>query len=298
MQKIKISTQIPHVNAKLQHESYVVRSEVVGDAFVVRYFKVLPPDAEIKSVLQDVLTTFDPESTNLLRQMTDGDYFVGHAVTSDPKFSEHKMLEIGRHNFRPTIGSASVVGAGEKNDFSLYVLPFNGVDAIGEPYNHFVESAQVKGQVHRNGRMRGLKAVFMLYSDDADAPLSNWTIFYLDTSAFVLEDKIAGNWTTQEQFNSQSLLPSFQASAPSSVQANGSCTVGLTLKRNGNAIPYTGDVDVEVLSGYVPKRRIAVVNGLASINVMALGLTAGDNVRIKIGTRNVSGLADVTIPVV
>jgi len=298
MIKVKLNTSIPHTNTSLQESDYIVRPEVIDGAFVVRYFKVFPSSKGTPSVVLESLTGLNPSSISLLSQNTHTEYFVGSCVTDKPELADSKMLEIGRHIFRPTIGNGSVLGAAERRDFALFVLPFNGVDAIGEPYNHFVESAQVKGAVSRNSRITGKKPVFMLYSDVADAPIDEWTLFYVDTSAFVLEDKTTGQWSDQSEFASVSLLPEFAVQAPASVVAGGACSVSLSMMREGQLVNYSGEIQIEVVNGYAPNSRASVVNGVASINVIALGLNAGDQVRFKLGTKNISGLADVTIPVV
>jgi hypothetical protein len=221
------------------------------------------------------------------------------AVTSNEDLQDKVLLDIGYQVFAPSVGSSSICGFGERQDFSLFCLPFTHHGKVGEPFNHFTEGESVKGKVTRVGRLRDAQTIFMLYSDVSGAPLEDWTLYYAESDVFILEDATGGDWVTHPTaFEYTSLLPLFETSAPSSISADGFATVNVSLKRNGQVISYNGQIQAEQVSGYLPKTRASVVNGVASFKVMALGLEAGDSARIKIGTKNITGLADVTIPVV
>jgi hypothetical protein len=298
MQKIKIPP--PEFSTTYKPPaSYVVRIEEVDGVLLARYFQVIQPIGEQGTVL-DAMKPITLQPPMLMRKVETQKVLVTpSAVTSNPGVQDKLLQDVGYQVFAPTSGENSVCGFGERHDFSLFCMPFTHQGKVGEPFNHFTEGEIVKGKVTRIGRLRDAQPIFILYSDVANAPLASWKLHYVDFPTFILEDATAGSWTVQEQvFDYISLLPTFDVSAPSSVAAGGSAAVSLTLKRDGAAISYSGELQVEVISGYAPKRRAAVVNGAASINVMALGLSAGDSVRIKVGTRNVTGLADVVIPVV
>lgn len=298
MQKIQIPPPVFSTTHK-PTAAYVVRIEVITGVLVARYFQVLDHILESDTVL-DAMKPIDLGSPPLMRKVeTQKTLVTPSAVTSNADVQNKFLLDIGYQAFAPTTGADSVCGFGERHDFSLFCLPFTHQGKVGEPFNHFTEGEIVKGKVTRIGRLRDAQPIFILYSDVANAPLSDWKLHYVDAHPFVLEDTTAGSWTVQTQpFDYIALLPTFDVSAPASVAAGGTAVVDLTLRRNGDAIAYNGELQVEAISGYAPKRRVAVVNGASSISVMALGLVAGDSIRIKVGTRNVTGLSDVTIPVV
>ena len=94
------------------------------------------------------------------------------------------------------------------------------------------------------------------------------------------------------------LLPTLELSGPSQIAKDGTATMQVTMKQGAITLSYSGDIAVETLAGYAPKTRVSMVNGSASFKVMALGLDVGDQMRVKVGTRTVSGMADKTLEVV
>ena len=298
MKKMKIiggafsSTQKPK-------SEYVIRLDRFGGDLLVRYFKAHPREQYSNETIATELPAFDPASTPLMRlTVTERNFIEPAAVTSDKSMESMVLSEIGRHIFRPTIGNTTICGAGERNDFAAFVLPFGSDGAVSEVYNHFTESGGVKGVVPRNGRLRGAQPIFILYSDVANAPLDDWTMIYIDSSPFVLEDGTAGLWQPAPNgFNLYSLLPTLTVEAPAIVDANGVATMSVKLSRNEKTLNYSGELALEAVSGYLPKRRVTVENGVGTFKAMALGLDAGDQVRVKIGTRNITGLAEAQITV-
>lgn len=286
-------------NQSQQQREYFVRVDAVNGALSVRYFKIVSEAEYKESALADAPLPFDASTVTLLRQLVhDFHYVKAEAISSSPEAAGKVVREIGRQIFRPSIGEDSVIGSGEKYDFPVFVLPFEMGDVVSEPYNHFVESANVKGEVNRNGRLRGAKAVFLLSADASSAALNDWTLTYIETPSFILEDCTPGDWVdAPANFRAMSLLPTAEISAPASVAPDGTATITVTLKRNGVVVPYSGELVAEAVDGYAPIRRFAVVNGVGSFRVRALGLVNGEALRVKVGTRAVTGLASATIAV-
>lgn len=298
MKKLKFAGS-NFTNQSQQQREYFVRLEQINDCLTVRYFKIVSADEASGFTVSDEMLAFDPSNVTLLRQLVhDFHYVNATAVSSSIEAVGKVVREIGRQIFRPTLGENSIVGSGEKYDFPVFVLPFEMGDVVSEPYNHFVESANVKGEVNRNGRLRGAKAVFLLSADGAEAPLADWTITYIETPSFILEDCTAGAWVdAPSDFRALALLPTVEIAAPAAVAADGTATVTVTLKRDGEVLDYSGELVAEAVDGYAPIRRFAVTNGVGSFRVCALGLVAGESMRVKVGTRVVSGLAAATIAV-
>ena len=83
------------------------------------------------------------------------------------------------------------------------------------------------------------------------------------------------------------------------VPANGYGVAEVTVTdRDGQVLPAACDLYLEETGGYLPRRRIAVAEGLAAFKVGALGLEAGEAFRVKVGFRHFSGLADLNVTVV
>lgn len=298
MKKIKISPP-DFVSTHKPVAAYVLRLDIASDALVARFFRVLSEEEHEDETIEQSLAPFDPTSTALLRQVvTQRNFYAAAAVSADERLEGKVLSEIGRHIFRPTIGAGTVVGSGERHDFAAFVFPFDSSARVSEPYNHFTESESVKGTFVRNGRLRDAQPIFFLYSDVATAPIAEWTLAYADVAPFVLEDRTGGDWAPAESsFSCYSLLPTFVATAPASIAPGGSATIEIAIKRGAATIPYSGEIAIEAIAGYAPMRRITARSGTASVRIWALGLEAGDAVRVKIGTRTISGLADVVIPV-
>lgn len=93
--------------------------------------------------------------------------------------------------------------------------------------------------------------------------------------------------------------PTISAKVPASVTPDGVATVEVSLldEVGGLITDANCDLMLESVYGYLPKTRVKVVEGMATIKTHALGLVAGDEVRFKIGLGTVTGLADAIIPV-
>ena len=298
MNKIK-SAAYQFVNTQKPEREYVIRLESSAGALVARYFKVIPASEVENETVEPELDAFDPTSTPLMRQLVRERKFIKPlAVTSSQDVQEGALREVGRHIFRPNIGAQAVTGAGEERDFPIFVLPFGSDGEISEPYNHLAESYVVKGDVRRNTRLRGAQPIFLLHAEKADADLRDWTVVYLDSTPFVLEDTTDGSWTTAQNFRAMALLPTIEVYGPGSIAKDGSATLTATIKRDGATLPYSGEIVVETLAGYAPKTRVQLANGSATFKVMALGLDVGDQMRVKVGLRTVSGMADKALEVV
>jgi len=298
MKKMKLQAR-GFTSTQKPKSEYVIRLERFEESLLIRYFKALPRDQYTHENIATELPAFDPASTTLLRlTVTDQNFVEPSAVTADAAFADKVLTEIGRHIFRPTLGSNSVCGAGERQDFAASVLPFGSNGAVAEPYNHFTESMDVKGVTPRNARLRGGQPIFILYSDFANASLNDWTLIYVESEPFVLEDETSGIWQNgPTNFSIHGLLPTISVSAPPTVEQNGNATTQITLSRDGKILNYSGELTLEAVSGYLPKQRVAVNAGVGSFKAMALGLEAGDTMRIKVGTRCVSGLAEVSVKI-
>ena len=187
----------------------------------------------------------------------------------------------------------------ELYDFVALVAPI-GPDLTPQyVYNHFVAGAAAKASVRRVGRIRGAYAHAVFAADTPAAPLSDWTIVRYEVPGVLFIDQTDGVWqAAPEGFSLNNLLPAVACTAPTHIAPDAYAEVQVALTRNGQLlVDYTGELVAEPVAGYCPKHRIQITAGVGQLRVGALGLTAGDDLRVKIGTRNVSGLADVTIAV-
>ena len=94
-------------------------------------------------------------------------------------------------------------------------------------------------------------------------------------------------------------LPSLRLDAPSTIAPEETAAIGLKVV-TGRGRPIgdaTAEIFLEATGGYLPHRRARADAGTASFRFMALGLEAGDTVRLKAGFRHFSGVAEAEIAV-
>lgn len=99
----------------------------------------------------------------------------------------------------------------------------------------------------------------------------------------------------------KALLPSLRLSGPATVEAGQTAAYTVEIySRNTDTL--VDDVEAQVYlessCGYLPRRRITISNGSASFPLMALGLTAGDQIKLKVGWRNYSGVDEKIVTIV
>jgi len=94
-------------------------------------------------------------------------------------------------------------------------------------------------------------------------------------------------------------LPSLRLDAPGAIAPEETATIGLKVVTGrgrpiGDAAP---EIFLEATGGYLPHRRVQAEAGAGSFRFMALGLEAGDTIRLKAGFRHFSGVAEAEIRV-
>lgn len=95
------------------------------------------------------------------------------------------------------------------------------------------------------------------------------------------------------------VFPSLKLTGPATVAPDEAATITVAVVDKDGAVIADAacELPLEVVSGYLPKARVAIVNGGGTFKVMALGLEAGEAVRVKAGLGLFTGLADISIPV-
>lgn len=97
----------------------------------------------------------------------------------------------------------------------------------------------------------------------------------------------------------EQVFPSLKLTGPATVAVDGAAAIAVAvIDRDGAVIADAScELPLEVVSGYLPKARVTIANGSGAFKVMALGLEAGEAVRVKAGLGLFTGLADISIPV-
>lgn len=120
----------------------------------------------------------------------------------------------------------------------------------------------------------------MVYTNNSDEPEITHT--YTSDTLTLDVSPLAPPWTD---------IISDISIAASKPAINEDDKVTLTLTTENNSIT---EVYAEAVFGIVSKTRIALTNGVGTVNVMSLGLSVGDPIRIKFGYLLFSGVTEYT----
>ncbi len=96
-----------------------------------------------------------------------------------------------------------------------------------------------------------------------------------------------------------SVMPGLTLSGPAGITPEGYADIQVVATNADGSIrsSVSSTVFLEEVNGYLPKRRVDLTGGVGQFRVGALGLVAGDTVRVKAGFRFYTGLGDITLPV-
>lgn len=105
----------------------------------------------------------------------------------------------------------------------------------------------------------------------------------------------------EQLYGMKALLPSLRLTGPDSIPAGQAADYAVEMfSRNTDTLvaDIEAQVYLEASCGYLPRRRVTISNGSAVFPLMALGLTAGDQIKLKVGWRNYSGVDEKIIAIV
>lgn len=266
--------------------------ESFGVGLIVRYFDVLescPPDSQPLGVIPPIASSVD------------GCLVVGGAVPEIPYLSGRFLREAERQTLNPSaLASSDMFGIAELYDFVAIVYPLSFGGSVGAPFSYFVDGATAKAGLRRVGQNREAMMFLTFTATHAEDPIEDWTIIRAEHGVVAFVDRTPGEWTMAPAgFKVLSTLPAVKIIAPATVLPGGQATVEIrVVNQDGTPYPYNGDLVVEALSGYVSKSRVSISEGVGFTRLLPLGLEAGDSIRIKVGARLITGLAEASIAVV
>lgn len=175
--------------------------------------------------------------------------------------------------------------------------------------NALAVSRNTKGHPLRESRRYGSPVALMCYQPFTDTSFleCSMTLKYNRGSGFSTN---LDGWTDgvdhKEMFNTsgtgynylghlKEALPGFTVtSGGGAIAADGYDTVEFKMTDvDGNTINHATEVYLESTGGYLPKQRVNITDGTGSFKVGALGMTSGDQFKVKIGFRNYTGVTDV-----
>ena len=155
----------------------------------------------------------------------------------------------------------------------------------------------ISKRVDKQRRDNNPPAMFVLVADKTDQ--STWEIHCVngvdengaevafDATGF---DSVSNYQTPHEHFDE--FVPEITITGADSVSADGYASVTVTLEKGHDTELY-----LESVNGYLPKSRVTTSGLSATVKIGALGLDAGDTVKLKVGFKRFSGRGEKVINV-
>lgn len=199
----------------------------------------------------------------------------------------------------------SRIGAGEWVDRSNWLFPITG-DQPQSPINVNLETYRSKSRSPRYLMQKGMNCALQMIVPFTSRALKDCTysLCYNEEHGFASNIKKWAEVTfvdvTQNGYNFK-FYPILKIAGDKTVEKDGTVTLNLTLTTpEGESLPgETSEAYIESISGYLPKTRVQVKGGTKTpFKVMALGLDAGDEIRVKVGFRHYTGVAEHTLTVI
>jgi hypothetical protein len=195
------------------------------------------------------------------------------------------------------------IRTGEKSDAAVWVCGIDYEGCLHPFYNAIAYESSTKMHPMRSVRNLGAPSCLFIYQPFADTLFTqcSMTLKYNVSKGF--NSNISG-WVAAKD---NDYLASLQAELPSVqiVNGGGNIAAGATASVSlrmvdgaGNLLARGSILYLEETGGFLPLRRVAVENGLASFNIMATGLVPGQTFKVKVGFRTYSGVLDVPFQVV
>jgi hypothetical protein len=169
-------------------------------------------------------------------------------------------------------------------------------DGFLKPFNSTLDYlASRRAASARHADKQG-NTVLWIHQPYADSTLDDCTVCLLYSASSGFHHNLGEAIPLQPNAQSSSeVWPRLRISGPATVSPDGYVDVSVDVLH-----PETDDIDVrcnstlylEDVEGYTPKSRAQVTRGRGSFRVGALGLVAGERVRVKVNWRNWVGDAE------
>ena len=191
---------------------------------------------------------------------------------------------------------ANLLGVAACSDRSAWMFMDAGAEGFRVPFNRTLEYLPARANKDSLYVLRQENAMLTICQPYADSTLDNCTIFVKYNEEMGFHHNLGQTIPRVQGTPSPAdVWPRLRVIGPPEIAADGYATVNvevLTPEQDEvdtlcNSTLYLEDVD-----GYCPNLRAKVTEGHATFRVGALGLQAGNKVRIKVGWRNWPGETD------
>lgn len=209
--------------------------------------------------------------------------------------------------------NSSVVGSSAWSDCAIWSFNVKCDGSLSMPFNRHVLTYLSKQ--HRNFHMisRRESNLLQLYVPFAKRDFKNCSFVlrynpafgcihnFEDYKAVSVIKSFVDSKGLESSYGLKALLPSLRLSGPDSIAADMKADYAIELySKNTDALvdDVTARVYLEANAGYLPYRQVEIKNGIATFPFCALGLSPGDQVKLKVGWRHYSGADEKIITIV
>ena len=195
------------------------------------------------------------------------------------------------------------LGRSEWTDYGNWVFPLDQEGTPGTPFNRYIDSKASRVRTPRLLALKGINCALQVYVPFAAGDFDGCSFsLTLNPDYGLIGNLDPGTETTYEEVlkGAGQAFPKLVLSGPDSIPADGSVSLTLAVTDwAGNPVDDAApEVFLKSIGGYLPQQRAVPIAGTAEVRVMALGLVAGESIRVKAGFRHVSGLAEHALAVV
>jgi hypothetical protein len=194
------------------------------------------------------------------------------------------------------------LGKGEWADYSNWFFLFEGGRLANSPISAFTDSFISRAKSMRYLLKGNTSCVAQLIVPFANRKVKDCSVSVCYDQRHGMSSNVAFSEAdfvavTQNRYNGR-FFPSLRLTGPVVILKDQLTYLDLELINSDGELldEETADVYLESTAGYLPKTRVQA--GQIKIPVMALGLLAGDEIRVKVGFRNFTGVAEHTMTVI
>lgn len=285
---------------KLSEDASLI-STVPGEEAIAQYGSHAPP-FEIDS-------NFNPS-----RQIREKHWIPLHALggkfTGGRRSHNLYLQPISQVGFRIDI---NVLGSAAWSDYASWAFNATPEGKLKLPFNRYLETHA--SREHRHMMMISRKEInlMMLHVPFARQNFSNCVFVLKFNPSFgcihnfiswrtMPSDKTnLGSNDLEPLYGFKALFASLRLSGPDVIPAGQTAAYAVEMFSK-NTDTLVEDVETKVYleahAGYLPHRQVEIRNGVGGFPLMALGLSPGDKIKLKVGWRNFSGADEKIITVI
>jgi hypothetical protein len=206
---------------------------------------------------------------------------------------------------------AALIGLAQGHDHACIVFPLicrhvgargGGVDTswqVGQPYNRTKETMVARRAPREHAARTQEHTMLHFYVPWAGASPDDCALHLILQDGFL--PLVTGAEIVEQSIDAtmRAVMPVLVLPERVEVPSEGYASVALEARRAGKRLKEASvTAHMETTGGYLPRQRVALTDGVATIKVGALGLEPGESFKVKAGFRYFPGMAETLCEVV